>query len=96
MPELPLDHDQRHALTRHLDRVRVPELMRREPPTHARLSCHVAELDADPGRRTGLTACRAAQHAEQRSDRQARADVAPGRSAVSGSTWVTTSPRWRL
>lgn len=27
MPELPLDHDQRDALVRHLDRVRMPELV---------------------------------------------------------------------
>jgi hypothetical protein len=34
MPELALDNDQRHTLMRHLDRVCVAELMRREPPTH--------------------------------------------------------------
>ena len=33
--ELALDHDERDALVRHLDRVRVPQLMRREPPPHA-------------------------------------------------------------
>jgi hypothetical protein len=31
MPELALDHDLRHTLVRHLDRVRMPELVRREP-----------------------------------------------------------------
>jgi hypothetical protein len=35
MPKLTLDHDQRDALVRHLDRVRIPELMRREPAAHA-------------------------------------------------------------
>jgi hypothetical protein len=34
--KLTLDNHQRNALMRHLDRVSVPELMRREPPTHAR------------------------------------------------------------
>ncbi|HEY5171328.1 MAG TPA: hypothetical protein VIK54_06335 [Acidimicrobiia bacterium] len=34
MPELPLDDHERHALVRHLDRVSMPELMRRKPPTH--------------------------------------------------------------
>ena len=36
MPELALDHDQRDPLARHLDRMRVAQLMRREPPTHTR------------------------------------------------------------
>ena len=31
MSELALDHDERDALVRHLDRVSVPELVRREP-----------------------------------------------------------------
>ncbi|MEA2243700.1 MAG: hypothetical protein QOD24_3256, partial [Solirubrobacteraceae bacterium] len=34
MPELALDHVQRHALSGHLDRVRVTELMRRKAPPH--------------------------------------------------------------
>ena len=38
MPELALDHQQRDALTGHLDRVRVAELVRREPSPDARLS----------------------------------------------------------
>jgi hypothetical protein len=38
--ELALDHDQRDPLTRHLNRMRVPQLMRREPAT-------------DPGRERG-------------------------------------------
>lgn len=33
--ELALDHDERDALVRHLDRVSVSKLMRREPPPHA-------------------------------------------------------------
>ena len=37
MPELSLDHDQRDPLARHLDRVRMPELMRREPAPNTRL-----------------------------------------------------------
>ena len=35
--ELALDHDQRDPLTRHLYRMRVPQLMRREPPLDARV-----------------------------------------------------------
>jgi hypothetical protein len=44
MPELPLDDDQRNAFVRHLDSVRMPHLMWREPActpalTAIRLSC---------------------------------------------------------
>jgi hypothetical protein len=34
--ELALNDDQRHPFTRQLDRVGVPELMRRDPSTHTR------------------------------------------------------------
>jgi hypothetical protein len=78
VPQLPLDHQERDTLAGHLDRVGVPELVRREPPTHARLGCRGAELNADPGRRSWPTACRAAQHTEQRPDRHGRADGEPG------------------
>jgi hypothetical protein len=50
MPELPLDDDQRHALARHLGRVGVPELMRREPATHPGCDRSIAQLHPDPGR----------------------------------------------
>jgi hypothetical protein len=36
MSELLLDHDQRDPLAGHLDRVRVAQLVRREPATNAR------------------------------------------------------------
>ena len=36
MTELALNHDQRDALVRHLDRVGVPQLVRREPPSDVR------------------------------------------------------------
>jgi hypothetical protein len=49
MPELPLDDHQRDALTRHLDRVCMPELMWRQPATHPGCDRGVAQLDADPG-----------------------------------------------
>ncbi len=50
MPELPLyDHD-RYALARHLNRVSVPELMRREPSPHPSSDRGIAQLHSDPGR----------------------------------------------
>jgi hypothetical protein len=72
MPELPLDDHQRDALTRHLDRVCMPELMWRQPATHPGCDRGVAQLDADPGRGARPSASRAAQDTEQRADRQAR------------------------
>ena len=70
--ELALDHDQRDPLTRHLDRMRVPELMRREPATDPGRDRGVVQLSADAGRRARPAACRSAQDAEQSSDRQGR------------------------
>jgi hypothetical protein len=49
MPELALDHDERDALMRHLDRVRVPQLVRREPSPHTGQSSEPAELTASRG-----------------------------------------------
>jgi hypothetical protein len=49
VPELTLDHDQRHAFTRHLDRVRMPQLVRCEPSPDARSEGRVAQLDSDAG-----------------------------------------------
>ena len=34
MSELALNHEERDTLARHLDRVRMPELMGRESPAH--------------------------------------------------------------
>jgi hypothetical protein len=76
--ELALDHDQRHALARHLDRVRVPQLVRREAPSHARLARHVAQLRARRGGRPGPPARCAVDDAEQRSDRQHHPRLEPG------------------
>ena len=44
MPELALDHDQRDALVRHLDRVGVPQLVRREGPSDARGASRMVQL----------------------------------------------------
>ena len=35
MSQLALNHDVRDTFARHLDCVRMPQLMRREPPSHA-------------------------------------------------------------
>jgi hypothetical protein len=44
MPELALDHHQRHSLMRHLHRVGMTQLMRREPTPHTRLGRSTRQL----------------------------------------------------
>jgi hypothetical protein len=40
VPELSLDHIQGHALARHLDSVRMSELVRRESAAHICVGCN--------------------------------------------------------
>ena len=77
MPELALDDVDRHSLTSELDGVRVPQLMRREPPTHAGLGGETSKLPADSSRRPCATAGRAVDDAEQRPDRQLHTVLEP-------------------
>ena len=70
MSELALDHDNGHVLMRHRDSVSMAELMRCKSAAHARLNGGARQL---LGRRRGLqvmTDGRAADHAQQRPDRQ--------------------------
>lgn len=70
MPQLSLDDVERHALAGQLKRMRVTELVRREPAPHPRSGGEIAELDPDPGGRPGPTADWTVDHAGQRTDRQ--------------------------
>jgi hypothetical protein len=49
VPELALDDRQRDPFLGHLDRMRMAELMRREPPSHASLSSQPTQLTASGG-----------------------------------------------
>ena len=69
MPELALDDVDRDALPRELDRVRMAELMRREP-TDRSLTGELAQLGAGGGRRPRPATGYPVDHAEQRADRQ--------------------------
>ena len=69
MTELALDDIHRHSLSGELYRVRVAQLMRREPASDARLSCMPAKLTADRGSRPGSTTGRTVDHAEERANR---------------------------
>src|SRR5205085_6809929 len=75
--ELALDDVERDALVRELERVRVAQLVRREAPAHADRGCQAAERDAHPGRRPGVPARRAVDHAEERPDGQFDARLEP-------------------
>ena len=77
--ELALDHDQRDPFTRHLHRMRVPQLMRREPAAAPGRNRGVVELSADASRCARPAACRSAQDAEKSSDRQGRPHLEPRR-----------------
>jgi hypothetical protein len=76
--ELALDHDQRDPLPRHLNGVRVAQLMRREPPTDPGRDGGVVQLCADARRRARSAAGRPAHDAEHPSDRQGAAQLKPG------------------
>jgi hypothetical protein len=67
--ELALDHDQRDALARHLNRVRLAQLMRREPTRDSCLDRGVVKLFADARWPARPAACRPAHDAKQSSDR---------------------------
>jgi hypothetical protein len=49
MAELALDHQQWDAFARHLHRVGVAQLMRREPASHSGTTGHFVQLNADSG-----------------------------------------------
>jgi hypothetical protein len=75
--ELALNHDQWHPFTRQLDRVRVPELMRRGPATHTRCGGGPAQVRASGGARPHSAAGRTIDDAEQRTDGQLESPLQP-------------------
>jgi hypothetical protein len=64
-PELALDDVQRHAFARELDRVRVPELVRREAPLHAGAGRARVERFAGGAGGPGASAGAAIEYAEE-------------------------------
>jgi len=76
--ELALDDDERHAFARHLDRVRVAKLVRREPPTNPGVGRDPRELRTHSGRRQMTAARRAIDHAQQRPHGQLASELEPG------------------
>jgi hypothetical protein len=75
--ELSLDDDERDALVRHLDRVRVQQLVRRESPSDARCGGGVVQLLARGRGFPTPSRGRSVDHAQQRADRELAADLEP-------------------
>jgi hypothetical protein len=67
MAELAPDHDQRHPFARHLDRVRVPELVRRKAPADACRDGCPTQVRSRGCVGPVVATCRAVDDAEQRS-----------------------------
>jgi hypothetical protein len=78
MSELALDHDQRHTLVGHLDRVSMTELMRREAATHASRGGGHAKLLTRGRWIPPSSRRRAVDHAQEGADRELGSDLAPG------------------
>jgi len=78
MPELALDNRQRDPVVRHLDSVRVAELVRREPAPHSRCGGGPAQLAARGCRLPVAPGGRTVDHAEQRADREPDTELLPG------------------
>src|SRR5918996_2772052 len=77
MPELALDDVRRHALAQQLERVHVPQLMRREAPAHPGPHGATAKRRACRGGVPCSTARAAVDDAEQRTDRHRLARSQP-------------------
>jgi hypothetical protein len=82
MPELPLDHRQRHPLAGEFDRMSMPQLMWRKPAPDASCERVAAQLRTRCGGRPGPAASRSVDHAEQRADRQLDPARDPGSEMV--------------
>jgi hypothetical protein len=76
--ELAEDDDQRHAFARHLDRVGVAKLVRREASPHAGGGRCAAELGAGGRGCPRSAAGRSVDDAEQRADGKLNAELEPG------------------
>ena len=68
---------------RHLDRVRVPQLVRREPAPHSGLAREPSKLTSGGGRGPSTAAGRAGEDAEERADRQPHAMLGPASDMLS-------------
>ena len=85
MPQLTLNDDQWNALVGHLDRVRVPQLVRREPSAHPGDGCRPSQLLARRGLLPMPAGCRTVDDAEKRADREPGSNLDPSLELMPGS-----------
>src|SRR5450755_198800 len=78
MPELPLDDYERNAFACHLDCVSVPELVWRYAASYSSSGGGASELPARGRCFPVASGGGAVDHAEERADRETRAEVLPG------------------
>jgi len=93
MPELALDDVHRHPLARELDSMRMPQLMWRQTAANTRLRSQLPEFAADCGRWPRAPAGRAVDDAEQRTDRELNAVLAPAAQVLKPQSSIPTSRR---
>jgi hypothetical protein len=77
VPELALDHHERHAFVGHLDRVCVSQLVGRKPASDARCGGRVMQLLARSSRLPAPADGRTVDYTQERSDREPAADLEP-------------------
>jgi hypothetical protein len=78
VPKLTLNHNQRNSLVRHLDRMSMPELVRREPPSHTRSGGGMVQLLTRRGGLPPASGGRSVDDAQHRADWELAADLEPG------------------
>ena len=77
MPKLTLDHDERNVFVRHLDRMGVPQLVWREPPSDTRRAGSMVQLLARRRRLPAATSRRSMDHTQHRADWKLATDLEP-------------------
>jgi hypothetical protein len=75
--KLTLNHDQRDALVRHLDRMSMPKLMRREPASHTRRVGGMVQLLARRGGLPTAASRRSVNYTQHRADRELATGLEP-------------------
>ena len=75
VPKLTLDHDQRNAFVRHLDRMSMAQLVGREPPSHTRSGGGMVQLLARRRRLPPTTSRRSVDHTQHRADWELATDL---------------------
>jgi hypothetical protein len=84
--ELTLNHNEWDALVRHLDRMSVPQLMRRKPTPDTRGAGGVMQLFSRGRRLPPPTGGRTVNHAQQRPDRKLLTTLEPRVKLLPGPT----------